>query len=420
MSWLRPADAAALAALAVVGVGLALVLARSAEVPVERSAIGHRGLVAWLQADGRDARYAGMGQVERGTIGLRILPVLDTDPDAPFAPPADRAEWLATGTERDVSSSLLRRKAELLPTLLIAPKWTRAMRHSGHAHESLRLPAGQPETALKTFGLHDGAMLRRTGLLAVPGPDGARGLLYAAQLFPPQLGRGCQPVLSAGGGHLLIRCARPGGPVWALSDPDLLNNHGLRLAGNAALATAVIDRIAGPAPVLVDTTDRIFTVNRPPPLPRRDWADLARLVAWPISIAWGGLAALAVLLVWRGAVRFGPPRPVFDDSPPASRAASIAATARVLRMAGNDAALVRAHAANRLRRLEARILGRSGAADPVQAIAAALARRDADLAAGFRRAAQAAMTAGPGASAAQLTSLVEEFELAAERALHAA
>lgn len=172
------------------------------------------------------------------------------------------------------------------------------------------------------------------------------------------------------------------------------------------------------APIVVDTTDHIFSVADMPETTGRSWADLARFLAWPYALAWAGLAALTALLLWRSWVRFGPPRVLFDDRPGAARGVSIAAKARILRMAGNDTRLFTAHVENRLRRIERQLFGQAGSADPVQRIAGLVERTDAELAGGFKRAATAAMTPGTGTPPAQLLNLLDAFEQQAQRVLN--
>lgn len=393
---------------------------RDTVLPIDRSAIGHRGLVAAVAGQGGEISYAGLTPVTGGTIGLRILPLLDTDLDTRFERPEEDAAFLKTGTERDMLSWILREKTELLPTLVVAPKWTRAMRHSGYAHPSLLL---SPDSA------HDG--MRRLNLMPEPPvqPDvalleinayGADGLLYAPQLFAEELADGCTAELSTDWGPLLVRCERSGQdhPVWFLSDPDLLNNHGLALAENRALAHAMLTDIAGDRPILIDTTTRIIARPERTPQEARKWSDLLRFFDWPLSVIWIGVAALTVLLLWRSWVRFGPARHLFDDRLSASRGVSIAAKARILRLAGNDPRLFGAHVENRIRRIERELFGTAGSADPIARIVGLLKRSDPERAAGFARAAVAATTPATDISIGQLQTLLEDFEHHAERLTH--
>lgn len=418
---------AVLALLAIVVLGTAGIiwLARGEETPVERSAIGHRGLLVTLRSDGIEARYAGYERFTSGADVLRILPLLDTDLDVPFERPKADEDYLATGTERDISSWVLSNKLDRLDTLLIAPKWTRAMRHSGYAHASLLLPADAASRGLRDMDLLDKTLIRpETPVLSFTtslgrGPE-LVGLLYAPQLFPTDLKAGCAPRISTPQGHLLVTCPRGqrGRPVHILSDPDLLNSHGLSLADNARIARAITRELAPGAPVLIDGTDTVFTFDEPAELDRRSWSDILRVFSYPYSLAWWGLLAFSVALLWRSWRRFGPIATLFRDEMSAARAASIAAKARLLRLAGNDPQLFRTHALNRIRSLEEALFGRVGPGDGLTRIVTYLERNDPTLAAGFARAASAATNASAGASIGELMGALDEFERQAERVLH--
>lgn len=415
---------ATLAALALGALALAWV-ARDRVPPIDRSAIGHRALVAWLADRGQQARIVAQGPIPADSFGLRILPVLDTRPGRDFVPPEDRAAYLATGTEREISDYVLRRKAYGQPTLVVAPKWTRAMRLSGFAHESLLLPVSEASGGLAALQLHDGPMVRpQTRLLRPVYRDAAgtahTGMIFAPQLFPDHLAETCTPLISAAGGHLLIACALDrSGRVLALSDPDLLNNHGLRLAGNAGLVAALMADLTGGAPVIVDiSTGLIVVADSSAPQPR-DWSSIWALGRWPYSVVWAGLAVLSALVLWRAWVRIGAPRRLYDDRLSAERSVSIAAKARLLHLTGNQAPLLAAHVQARLRRLEVHLFGRALPGDPQARILALVARSDADLATAFAAATTAATTATADLGDVQMARLLDSFETLAESVVHA-
>ncbi|MEM9641906.1 MAG: hypothetical protein AAGA19_10440 [Pseudomonadota bacterium] len=399
-------------------VGMVLWLAnRAPTLPIDRSAIGLRALERVVSADGGAISYAVGQRMLEGTLGLRILPILDTDVSKPFVPPEDEQAYLATGTERDLTPGLIRGKVRLQPTLLVAPKWTRAMRHSGYAHHSLMISPEQAVNAIDRLDAFDGPLLRPRAPLQRFNFNGHDGLLYAPQFFPETLSDRCVPLISTQAGHLLIECDGPQSnhPVWLLSDPDLINNHGITLASNAAIASETLRELAAGAPILIDTTDEIFSTVQPQPRPKRAWSDLLRFFAYPMSIAWIALLAFTVLVLWRAWVRFGPPLAIFDDRLSASRDASISAKARILRMVGNDPKLFEAHVANRLRRIERTLFGGTLPGDPVTRIVGFLKRVDPERAAGFAAAAVAATTPAQHASAAQLQAALDDFERQAER-----
>ena len=91
----------------------------------------------------------------------------------------------------------------------------------------------------------------------------------------------------------------PYAPLWVLSDPDPLSNHGLRRGDNATLMLALVERLlpAGGA-VVFDETSHGFAIV----------PSLWRLLFQPPYLAATLLAFGAVALtVWRAAARFGAP-----------------------------------------------------------------------------------------------------------------
>ncbi|MBL4557934.1 MAG: hypothetical protein JKP98_15120 [Rhodobacteraceae bacterium] len=125
--------------------------------------------------------------------------------------------------------------------------------------------------------------------------------------------------------------------VFVLTDPDLLNNHGLSLGQNADLAAAVLPALAGTGAVIVDSSTEFWTrttrVRQPA---ERSWADLARFFAWPYALIWLGFAALFGLALWRGGVRTRPPLPEAT----APQLATVEAEARLLLLSGDRARLL--------------------------------------------------------------------------------
>ncbi len=412
------AEYAGLFGLLVVGLAFAFYLFGDRERPLERSAMGHQGLIAWLQSEGIETRYAAPFPVVDPDIGLRILPVQDTDLTQVFERPETREDYLATGTERDISRGVFETKLQRLPTLVILPKWTRAVRHSGYAHESLLLPTDQAADAVAD--VFRGDLLRpRQPVTRIRVDGGKTIVLYAAQLFPDTLASRCTPVISGAGGHLLIRCSQTDGPPFhVLSDPDLMNTHGLMLGDNALVAKDIVARLADDAPVIVDTTDAVFVMEQRAPPRKRQWSDLMRFFAYPFSLLWFGLGALFGLALWRAWRRFGPPRIVFDDTILASRGVSLAAKARLLRRTGHDRRLIEVHVTARLAEIADLVLGpRSNRSDPLTALSEHLRGGDPDLAASFTDAALAALSPAAGPGVSQMLARVDAFEREAERVL---
>ncbi|ODN71642.1 hypothetical protein [Methylobrevis pamukkalensis] len=206
--------------------------------------------------------------------------------------------------------------------------------------------------------------------------------------------------------------------VLVLSDPDLLDNWGLARGDNAQIASDLVAGLAEEGAIVVDNTTWNWTIDGWTP-PERSWADLARFFAFPLSLLWAGFLALAVLVLWRAAVRDGPPIPEDDDGLRPSKTVSVAARARLLRLSGRDAALVRLHVQDRMQALAADLLGpRRGAGSSASGeLGRVLARRD--PAAAAELAALSAADAIPdGTPSVDLLAIVDRLETLTEKVLH--
>lgn len=405
-------------------IGVSLYLTQDRERPLDQSAMGHSGLITWLRAGGIEARSATGFAVTPDKVGLRILPLHDTDLTRDFVQPTEKSMFLRSGTEYDISLGIVRRKLELLPSLIIAPKWSRTVRYSGFAHESLLLSVNDASRPFRQFGI-TGKPLLRPGVrqleISANIGDGRilSATLFAPQLFANSLPPDCRSIVSNALGHLIIRCDGNARPFYALADPDLMNNHGLMLGQNAELIKHLIVEWSDGKPVLADATSKIFTTPSLPLLPKREWSDLLRLFSYPFSILWGGICLITFLALWRTWLRFGPPVRVFDDNLGASKSVSIAAKARLLRLSGDNQKLFAVHIMTRLRLIEETLFGRDTIAkDPVKRIFLLIRRRDPELADGFGVAATAALTPDIGMSPAELLKLVDKFEEETEKVLH--
>ena len=93
-------------------------------------------------------------------------------------------------------------------------------------------------------------------------------------------------MIEARQGPLLVRCRKDGQDIFALSDPDVLNNHGLRLGDNAAFARTLVNDLADGAPVLLDTYDFLVIDREREPYKKREWSDLLRFFEWPLTLLW--------------------------------------------------------------------------------------------------------------------------------------
>jgi hypothetical protein len=373
-----------------------------AERDVQRSAVGFAGLVEWLDDNGVEARaFTGGGFLVEGEVGLRILPLYDTDPDSDRTLPETPEELIAQTSENDLPGYVAREKIRLLPTLVILPKWRTGMRMLGVAHHDLLIPEDELDELVAQRSEPRRRVVHDPSGWSVAGSDyGMIGLHHAQTLADS----GCQPIIGSQAAMLLGRCklgpsgdklgpsgdgkAGAGdddGAFWLLADPDLMDNHGLALAGNAGVALDFVREAAGGGPVVLDLSDHVATVD-PDWLDEqreRSWEDLARLVEWPFGVVWIAFAGLAALVLWRALVRYGPVEAAEDgEAMRASREVSIDAKARLLRLADHDAALMRLHFASRLQQLAAELLGphRPAGADPLALLTGLVGRRRPELA----------------------------------------
>lgn len=118
-----------------------------------------------------------------------------------------------------------------------------------------------------------------------------------------------QPVVRTEDGILLGRLQREDRVIWLLSDPDLLQTHGLVRADNAQIVLAMLGHVRAGRTLIFDETLHGFEL--PPSLARE-------LGTFPLGLATLQVLLLVAAAVWFGAARFGSPRPVAarsDEAP---------------------------------------------------------------------------------------------------------
>jgi hypothetical protein len=281
-----------------------------------RSAVGHRALVEFL-------REMGLGVVSRQSPGAgsagprRPLVLAEPDTGGPTGDQTPRIESLR--------ADALRRRA---PLVLVLPKWRGAPRQDKPewidkarllpAQTVLRVLAALDDSALK------GAALDRAGMGPLRCSAAWTSTAFRIETSPPQLLRpmpAFEPVVRCGGGLLVARRRLGEGPeVYVVSDPDVLNNHGLGLGDNAVLVHELLAVRLRAAGIVFDET--IHGFNRVPGL-------MAELRSFPLALAVLQGLVLAGMLVWAGVGRFGKPLPVAGDAE-AGKEILIDNTARLL------------------------------------------------------------------------------------------
>ncbi|MEM9780970.1 MAG: hypothetical protein AAF899_00700 [Pseudomonadota bacterium] len=418
---------------------VASLLSGASERELRRSAIGFDGLAAWLRAEDLAARtHIGWSEVDASAVGLRVLPLFDAVLDADRQEVETEEELLLRLSEVDMTARVLRRKLETLPTLLVLHKWRTGMRLTRIAHPVV---IGDPALQTRLLadiapGLGEVRIVPRALTAFDVAPDARLGAgatvtgaaAEEAQLYLPQVITGadaCRPIIGTRRAMVLGRCVtgdkRAGEDVrhfWLLADPDLMNNHGLTLGANAALATRLIDHMADGALTVVDYTTHVWATG-PQPRREREWSDLLRFFAWPFTILWLGAAIVMALVLWRAGIRNAAPLGASGMPQGAAKAVSIDAQARIMRLSGADGALLHAYVTQRLAMLADQIMGaRRPAGDPARPIADWLARRGIGEGAALSAATDAARALPRTAPAAQVAERLDDFETALEKVLN--
>lgn len=355
---------------------------------LQRSASGFNGLVSWLRSNDVEARsFRGGARLTEGTIGLRILPLFDVDLKADQETPTTRAEVIGQTTEKDMELWIFEEKISSVPTLVILPKWRAGMRMLEVAHKDLLIPVQELNRLLSQIGIPVGRLRRDPGGFAdvghaLSGEDLRVGVLHTQTLRQT----GCKTLLGLEDAQLLVECkAFDGNTFWVLSDPDVMNNHGLSRSENAAAALTVVETFDLSLPVIVDHTNRFLTVEEGyygGNNYERDWDDFARMFVWPFTMIWIAFFFLGALVLWRAFTRYGPLARIYEDEPRASKEISIAAKARLLRLSNHDGALLEAHIKARLAQLASDLLGphRPTDKDPLDVLTRLLSRKSPELA----------------------------------------
>lgn len=362
-----------LAFLAVVG-GAALFFTGDRDRPLRQSAIGFDGLVAWLKANGIVAQSVTHGfGIDPDKVGLRIQPLFDTDLNGPRIPPKSEEDLIRQGDEIDLSRAVLLQKIEALPTLVVLPKWRTGMRLSKAAHPDLALGDARQDDGNRPRGwtsshIGGGAVTYAKQKFQDFRVGDGPGRHLRARLYWPQVivGSDCAPIIGDADVLVLGECETPEGRYWILSDPDLLNSHGLALADNAAIAARLLPELADGGAVIVDYSTipwaAIARKLKEDGETEPDDRDLPRLLTYPFTLIWVGVSLLLALVLWRALVRTGPIVQAAETAYGASTTAGIGARARLLRLSGEDGNLLRAHLADRQLALAEQMVGRSSVA----------------------------------------------------------
>ncbi|MEM6589075.1 MAG: hypothetical protein AAF641_11555 [Pseudomonadota bacterium] len=349
-------------ALVVVGIALLFYLSGQRQQALRTSPIGFDGLQVWLTKSDLPAQnFTGGWVIDPDNVDLLVMPLFDTALDERRKRPETKEELLFQQDEADQRAENLRDKAETLTSLVVLPKWRSGMRLTGLGHPALLVDGQRLEGVLKDLTGEE----VRVGRMPVPFTDfdyvretgeRLRGRLYVAQVIDSP---SCEPIIGRRGHMVLGSCQLDGSDkrVMVLSDPDLFNNHGLRLGDNAEIARAFFATLAGEGQIVIDYSDGNWFVSRSGGTARdRTWTDLLRFFEPPFLAMWLSAGLILALLLWRASAHYGPVVEERSDMS-ASKQQAIAAQARLLRLTGQDGALLTEYASARLSSMVVRLFG---------------------------------------------------------------
>jgi hypothetical protein len=350
------ADKLILGVLAVLIIGALFYVTSQRQQALRGSPVGLNGLQVWLSSQEQESQsFVGGWRLNTDTIGLLVVPLYDTDLTADRDLPQSQQELIVQQDEYDLLLNVVQDKAREVPTLLVLPKWRSGMRLTGLVHplllvdrdklaqtldgvlnvDELKLSYGRQPFASFPYQLSNG--------------ENQEATTYAAQMFSAQ---GCAPILGTDEAMILGSCplavAGLEATVLVLSDPDLINNHGLALGDNAFVVADLFARFAADKSVIIDySRDNWLTRIEDQVQRDRTWDDLKRFFAPPFALMWIGFLIAAFLTLWRAALRFGPLHPE-HNSIGASKMMAIDARARLMRLSNRDGALVTDYSKARL------------------------------------------------------------------------
>lgn len=354
-----------IAVFTVLVLGIIIYFSSQSQQRLRTSPIGLDGLQVWLSAQDRDARvFTGGWSIEADSVGLLVLPIHDSDLHTRREPPKTKEELLLQQDEYDAGLGY-HSKPRLAETLIVLPKWRTGLRLTGLGHPLLLV-----EESRVTGVLSDALNADIGGVSRIPRPfsnfsyttsdDAAlEATLYVAQVFE---GKGCTPIIGTPGAMVLAECTQkrnsdPDVELLVLSDPDLLNNHGLRLGDNARIASEFISDRAGDKTILIDySTSNWLSETENIEDRERTWSDLMRFFDYPFTILWFGAGVVMGVVLWRSGLRYGP---IIADSSrlTASKLGAISARAKLMRLTGQDGAMLSDYAAARIAAASAAIFG---------------------------------------------------------------
>jgi hypothetical protein len=356
------ADTIIIGILAVLAIAALAYLLSQRQQELRRSPVGLDGLQIWVASEGASVQsFTGGWLLDPTGIGLLVLPLYDTIPGQDREPPLDKTQLLFQQDENDLDWQSLQDKIVTVPSLVVLPKWRSGMRLTGIAHPALLVDESRLSAFLRslTGEANIGLTRIRQVFTSLPYRDSTgqdrTAKLYASQLFD---GSTCDPIIGSGPQTLLASCPVAGSDmsVLILSDPDLLNNHGLRLGQNADIARDLLTSAAADRSVVIDYSRDNWLASTDKPIQRdRTWADLLRFFQPPFLAVWIGALLTLTLVLWRSFRRAGPVASTTTTG--GSKLQAIRSRARLMRLTGQDGAMLSDYAAARIAATAARLVG---------------------------------------------------------------
>ena len=192
--------------------------------------------------------------------------------------------------------------------------------------------------------VRDGTVVRTSGPLF---PKGGSFRLVPT-LDAPQLMRSSRldPIVATEDGMLVGEFRRGGRPIWILSDPDVLSNHGLGRGDNAVFVLKLIERLRPEGgTVIIDETAHGFAQRR------SLWRSALR---FPFVIATIQALAAVLVLTWAASARFGAPIPLAPALEP-GKSGLIDNTAGLLQSGGHGPEILKRYLRATLRDVARRL-----------------------------------------------------------------
>jgi hypothetical protein len=248
-----------------------------AATPQSESAIGHKAFMTFLEKADVPTGFS-FGEL-LSFVGVDQLTMLiEPDPQA-------------------IAYQDLPRRMNAKTVLLVLPKWVDVadkQKPRWIARAGLMERAAVTEIARAI--VPDAQLLR----LSAPVSYARNDYRNAPTLLRPQLlaSRRMQAIIASPNGILLGSIKRGRSTIYILSDPDLLNNHGLDNGNNGALILGIVNRLRGEGSVSID-----FGIYRNISA-KSMWR---RMVEPPLLGISALLLASLALLMWHASVRYGQP-----------------------------------------------------------------------------------------------------------------